>query len=45
MAYEAPVAVRDLQLILRHRTWFVQQRTQAKNRIHAVLARYNLVTQ
>ena len=36
--------MRDLRLTLRHRPWLVQQRTQAKNRIHAVLAGYNLVT-
>jgi transposase len=29
---------------MRHREWLVRQRTQAKNRIHAVLAGYNLVS-
>ncbi len=41
-AYAAPVGVRDLRQLTRHREWLVRQRTQAKNRIHAVLASYNL---
>ena len=40
-SYAAPKEVRDLRLYMRHREWLVQQRTQAKNRIHAVLASYN----
>jgi len=40
----APKEIRDLRLYLRHRDGLVGQRTQAKNRIHAVLASYNLVS-
>ena len=43
-AYAAPLAVRDLRQHTRHREWMIRQRTQAKNRIHAVLASYNLVS-
>ena len=43
-AYAAPKEVRDLRLYTRHREWLVRQRTQAKNRIHAALASYNLVS-
>ena len=43
-AYAAPQEVRDLRQHLRHREWLVEQRTRAKNRIHAVLAGYNLVS-
>ena len=43
-SYAAPKEVRDLRLYMRHREWLVRQRTQAKNRIHAVLASYNLVS-
>jgi transposase len=42
-SYAAPQGIRDLRLNMRHREWLVRQRTQAKNRIHAVLASYNLV--
>jgi len=41
-AYAAPVETRDLRLYVRHREKRVQDRTQSKNRIHAVLASYNL---
>jgi len=44
IAYAAPKEVRDLRLYIRHREWLVRQRTQAKNRIHAALASYNLVS-
>jgi transposase len=44
ISYAAPQEIRDLRLYMRHRDWLVRQRTQAKNRIHAVLARYNLVS-
>ncbi|MEJ2598113.1 MAG: IS110 family transposase [Anaerolineales bacterium] len=44
IAYAAPSEVRDLRLEVRHRDRLVSQRTQAKNRIHAVLASYNLVS-
>jgi transposase len=43
-SYAAPQEIRDLRLYMRHREWLVRQRTQAKNRIHAVLASYNLVS-
>ena len=43
-AYAAPAEVRDLRLYMRHREWLIRQRTQAKNRIHAVLATYNLIS-
>ena len=43
-SYAASKEIRDLRLYTRHREWRVRQRTQAKNRIHAVLARYNLVS-
>ena len=43
-AYAAPLEIRDLRLFLRHRERLIWQRTQAKNRIHAVLASYNLVS-
>lgn len=42
IAYAAPVEIRDLRLHVRHRDTLVRQRTQAKNRIHAILARYNI---
>jgi transposase len=42
IAYAAPPSVRDLRALMRHREWLVRQRTQAKNRIHAILAGYNL---
>jgi transposase len=43
-AYAAPKEIRDLRQLLRHREWMVNQRTEAKNRIHAALAGYNLVS-
>lgn len=43
-SYAAPAEIRDLRLYTRHREWLVRQRTQAKNRIHAVLASYNRVS-
>jgi transposase len=43
-AYAAPAEVRDLRMYIRHREWLVRRRTQAKNRIHAILATYNLVS-
>jgi len=43
-AYAAPQEVRDLRQLLRHREGMVDQRSKAKNRIHAVLAGYNLVS-
>jgi len=44
IAYAASAEIRDLRLEVRHRDRLVSQRTQAKNRIHAVLASYNLVS-
>jgi transposase len=44
-AYAAPPEIRDLRLYVRHREILVQERTQCKNRIHAVIARYNLRAQ
>lgn len=44
IAYAAPSEIRDLRLEVRHRDSLVRQRTQAKNRIHVVLASYNLVS-
>ncbi len=43
-AYAAPKEFRDLRLYTRHRSWLIKHRTQAKNRIQAVLAGYNLVS-
>jgi transposase len=43
-SYAAPKEIRDLRMYIRHRDQMVRQKTQAKNRIHAVLASYNLVT-
>jgi len=43
-AYAAPQEVRDLRTEVRYRDRLVRQCTQAKNRIHAVLASYNLIT-
>ena len=44
ISYASPCEIRDLRLEVRHRDRLVSQRTQAKNRIHAVLASYNLVS-
>jgi len=43
-AYAASKEMRDLRQLLRHREWMVNQRSRAKNRIHAALAGYNLVS-
>lgn len=43
-AYAAPKEIRDLRLCVRHREFLIRQRTQCKNRIHAVLVRYNLIS-
>jgi transposase len=43
-AYAAPKEYRDLRLYTRHRSWLIKHRTQAKNRVQAVLAGYNLVS-
>jgi transposase len=44
IAYAAPKEVRDLRQHLRYRNWLVEQRGRAKNRVHAVLAGYNLTS-
>ena len=41
-AYAAPKEIRDLREYLRYRSWLVDQRRRAKNRVHAILATYNL---
>ena len=43
-AYAASKEIQDLRQLLRHREWMVNQRSKAKNRIHAILAAYNLVS-
>jgi len=43
-AYATTKEMRDLRQLLRHREWMVNQRSKAKNRIHAALAGYNLVS-
>ena len=41
-AYLAPPQVREDRMVLRHRQGLVAWRTAAKNRVHALLARYNI---
>lgn len=43
-AYAAPKEIRHLRQIVRHRLSLIADRTQHKNRIHAALVRYNLVS-
>lgn len=43
-AYAAPREYRDLRMYTRHRSWLIKHRTQAKNRVQAVLASYNLTS-
>lgn len=43
-AYVAQKEIRDLRLYVRHREFLIRQLTQCKNRIHAVLVRYNLIS-
>jgi len=43
-AYAAPQAIRDLRQHLRYRAWLIDERRRAKNRIHAILAGYNLAS-
>ena len=43
-AYAAPQEIRDLRQHLRYREWLIDERRRAKNRIHAVLAGYNLTS-
>jgi len=42
IAYAAPKDIRDLRMYIRARDQLVRLGTQAKNRIHAILASYNL---
>lgn len=44
IAYAAPRDIRDLRTYMRHRDWLITQRTRTKNRVHAMLAYYNLVS-
>jgi transposase len=41
-AYLAPPSVRDRRMLLRHREGMVRHRTAHKNRVHGLLARYNV---
>jgi transposase len=41
-AYAAPLSVRQLREIVRHRSKLVRERTRHKNRIHHILSQYNL---
>jgi transposase len=41
-AYLAPRELREMRMILRHREGMMQWRTAAKNKVHALLARYNI---
>jgi hypothetical protein len=41
-AYAAPQKIRDLRQHLSYREWLIDERRRAKNRVHAVLAGYNL---
>lgn len=43
-AYAAPREIRDLRQYLRYREWLIDERRRAKNRIHAVVAGYNLAS-
>jgi transposase len=41
-AYAPPVEIRELREVVRHRAKLVRERTRHKNRIHRVLAQYNI---
>lgn len=41
-AYLAPSHLRDKRMLLRHRETLVKWRTMAKNKVHAILRRYNV---
>jgi transposase len=43
-AYAAPKEIRNLHQHMRYREWLVEQRRGVKNRVHAVLAGYNLAS-
>jgi transposase len=38
-----PLVVRELRALIAHRKRLVKQRTQARNRLHGVLQRHNLI--
>jgi transposase len=42
IAYAPPVEVRELRVVVRHRAKRVRERTRHKNRVHRVLAQYNI---
>lgn len=44
IAYAASKEIRDLRQHLRYRGWLVDERRRLKNRIHAILAGYNLAS-
>lgn len=44
IAYAAPKEIRDLRQHLRYRDWLVDERRRVKNRVHAILAGYNLAS-
>lgn len=44
ISYAAPQEIRDLRQHLRYREWLIDERRRAKNRVHAVLAGYNLAS-
>lgn len=44
IAYAAPKEVRDLRQHMRYRDWLVDERRRVKNRVHAILAGYNLAS-
>ena len=41
-AYAPPIEVRELREVVRHRAKFVREQTRHKNRVHRILAQYNL---
>ena len=41
-AYLAPAPVRDERMVLRHRQGLISWRVSAKNKVHAILMRYNI---
>ena len=44
IAYAATKEIRDLRQHMRYREWLVDERRRLKNRVHAVLAGYNLAS-
>ena len=43
-AYAPPIEVRELREVVRHRAKLVREQTRHKNRVHRILAQYNLHT-